>query len=258
MRRSLVAVLMVTAGCAPKLYVNVLRPATVNLGPVKQLAVVETEGRLDARERVVRELVSATGAAGYFTVTERPGSKAAPGEIALALAVLEYSAAPDPASEKHASWIGKVVVSVTATDETGRALVSARPYRGNITSDGGEEEAYAGATRMAVSALLDDFTPSYARQAIELDEEDVAERPIVELARRGDIKGAIVQERQRVASTPTAAASYNLAALLDSQGEYAEALTLYDQALKLSMKELYAEARGACARRLADVQALGH
>jgi tetratricopeptide (TPR) repeat protein len=256
MRLGLLAVGFVLSACAPRLYVNVLRPAPVNLGAAKRLLVISADGRLDARERVMRELMSQTNGAGYFTVTERPGGQPAAGEVALSLNVLEYGATPDPTSEKHTGFIGKVVLAVTATDANGRAVVTGKQYVGNLTGDGGEEDALSASTHLAVAALLDDLTPSFARQAIELDEEDEAQRPIVKLARRGDLKGATAAERELLQGAPTAAAAFNLGALLDAQGEYGEALQFYDQALQLGSKALYVETRGACARRLADTQAL--
>jgi tetratricopeptide (TPR) repeat protein len=151
-----------------------------------------------------------------------------------------------------------VVLAATLTDSSGRVLAKDKQYRGSLRADGGQADALELTTRMAVSGLLDDITPSFTRQAIELDEEDLGQRPIVELARQGDLKGAIANERELLAKGPSAAAAFNLAALLDAQGEYPEALGLYDQAIKLHVKELYVETRGACARRLADEQALGH
>jgi tetratricopeptide (TPR) repeat protein len=258
MRWMLVAVMVSGAGCAPRLYVNVLRPAAVNLGPAKTLAVTQIEGRLDAREVVLRELDAQINATGYFTVSERTDAPVLPGETALRLTVLEYSATPDPASDKHAGWIGNVALAATLTDTNGRVVMNAKEYRNNSRSDGGQQDALGLTTRMAVSALLEDITPSFVRQAIALDEEDVAQRAIVDRARQGDIKRAIEDERDLLGRAPTAAAAFNLGALLDSQGEYAEALKLYDQAIQQQMKELYVETRGACARRLADEQALGH
>jgi tetratricopeptide (TPR) repeat protein len=256
MRLGLLAVGLVLSACAPRLYVNVLRPAPVSLGGAKRLLVTAANGRLDARERVLHELMSQTNGAGYFTVIDRAAAQPAAGEVALNVSVLEYGATPDPTSEKHTGFVGKVVLGVTATDATGRALVAGKQYRGNITGGGGEEDALAASTHQAVAALLDDITPSFVRQAIDLDEDDDAQRPIVKLARQGDLKRAVSEERELLQRAPTAAAAFNLGALLDAQGEYAEALTFYDQALKLGPKELYAEMRGACARRLADTQAL--
>jgi tetratricopeptide (TPR) repeat protein len=252
------AAVVVMTACAPRLYVNVLRPAPVNLGAVKKLAVVQMEGRLDARERVLRELAAQANGAGYFTVADRAGAIAGSDEVTLSMSVLEYGAAVDPGSEKHSQWLGKVVLAVTAADAAGRQLINAKRYKGSIGSDNGEDDALLASTRAAVTALLDDLTPSFVRQAIELDEEDEAQRPIVELARKNALKQAVEQERAMLQRAPTAAAAFNLAALLDAQGQYAEALELYDQALKLGSKELYAQTRGACARRLADTQALGH
>ena len=258
MRSAFVAALLAMTGCAPRLYVNVLRPAPINLGAAKKLAIIATDGRVDARDRIVRELIAQANSSGYFSVADKNGAAAAADEIALSLKVLEYSAAPEASSEKHPQFLGKVALALTATDGTGRALTTAKEYRGNVTSDSGEDDALAQSTRMAVTAMLEDVTPSFARQAIELDEEDKGQQPIVELARRGDVNGAIARERELLKGHATAAAAFNLGALLDSQGEYAEALTLYDESIKLQMKELYVETRGACARRLADSQALGH
>ena len=62
--------------------------------------------------------------------------------------------------------------------------------------------------------------------------------------------------REYVRRTQVPAAAYNQAVLLDALGERYEALAWYDHALELGYQDYYASARAACARRIADAEAL--
>src|SRR5204863_313279 len=103
--------LVVVAGCAPTLKVNVLQPAPVNLGAAKKLSVVQSEGRRSAREFVIEELLRGARSGGYFQAADRTeegisvkvagrsvqvgggrGPGQAPDEIGLRIDVLDWSA----------------------------------------------------------------------------------------------------------------------------------------------------------------------
>ena len=244
---------VVLAGCAPRLYVNVLHPAGVNLGPSKTLAVAMVEGRREAQEAVLRELSLQANAAGYFNIVTRNDAPA-PGEVGLRLNIQQWGAIQ---LEDKTTWEGQVVLGLSVVNAAGRSIAAGLQYKGNVSGQR-DTEAVAASTRAAVTALLEDLTPNFVQQEIRLDDEDGAQKPIIETARSGDLRKAIDDERAVMKAAPTASAAFNLAAMLDSQGEYAEALALYDDALKRESKGLYADARAECARRLADTEALAH
>ncbi len=243
------------AGCAPRLYVNVLHPAGVNLGSAKTLAVAVVEGRREWQQGLLQELATQAAGVGYFKVVTRNDAPAA-GEVGLNIAIQEWGSTQVQDS-KDPQWVGHVVLGLNVVSATGHPLAAGLRYKGSVTT-GNAAEAIAASAHNAVAALLEELTPSFVQQVIRLDDEDPAQKPIIDTARSGDVKQAIVDERAVMANAPSASGAFNLAALLDSQGDYAEALKLYDDALKREPKDLYAEARAACARRLADTEALAH
>lgn len=274
------------SACAPRLYVNVLQPAPVNFGAAKKISIVQTEGRRSAREAVIIELVNQARGAGYFTVTDRSeegivvriagrtvevgggrGPPQAPDEVGMRIDVNEWNANKDTQQTKDSKgnvvnkiiWVGRVVLSVTAFNASGKTFVTEKEYRGTYNHENSEDEAIAQSAERAVRALLEDFTPTYVQKAIRLDDEEEQQKPIIELARNGEVPRAIEEERGLVAKNAnSAAAVYNLAVLLDSQGLYKEALPLYEEAIRLSPKDFYVENKSECARRLADAEALAN
>src|SRR5438132_8788381 len=71
MKRVVMLAFFAGAGCAPRLYVNVLQPAAVNFGAAKKLTIYESQGRKSARDELLQELTSQARASGYFTVTDK-------------------------------------------------------------------------------------------------------------------------------------------------------------------------------------------
>jgi tetratricopeptide (TPR) repeat protein len=277
----------VVSGCAPKLYVNVLKPAGVNFGPAKKLSVVESQGRRSARETVIQELVNQARSASYFTVSDRSeegitvkvagrnvevsggkGPPQSPDEIGLRIDVQEWSANKDTQTQRDAKgnitrtysvYAGKVVLGVTAFAANGKTFIAEKEYKGQFNSENSEDDAINGAARQAVAMLLGDVTPSYVRQAVQLDDEDQSQKPIIEMARNGDLARATQEERAVVEKNGTSpSALYNLGVMLDAQGLYKEALEFYDRAIKLKSVDLYIDAKAECARRLADAEAMNN
>lgn len=274
---------LAVTGCAPALRVNVLQPAHTNLGSSKRLSVVQMEGRRSAKEAVAAELVSQARAAGYFQVTDRTeegitvkvmgrsvavsggnGAPQAADEIGARIDVLDWSSSKDSKTTKDSKgnektstvYVGKVVLGVTAFNAKGKAPLAEKEFIGNGEGND-EDDAMKQSLRSAVSQLLTEITPTSVERAIRMDDDDEAQKPIIELARTGAMARAVTDERALVASNPNSGpAVFNLAVLLDASGSYEEALGYYDQALKLANKDYYAENRTSCAKRLADAAAL--
>ncbi|MBN1207833.1 MAG: tetratricopeptide repeat protein [Myxococcaceae bacterium] len=274
-------------GCSPKLRVNVLQPAPVNLGASKQLTVVESTGRRSAREKVVGELIRQARGDGYFTVTDRSeegisvkvagrnvtvsggqGQGQAPNEIGMKIDILEWTANSESIPEQRDAkgkvtqeaatlWKGKVLLGVTAFDAQGKAFLAETEYAGSSEKFKTEEEAAAVAGATAVRNLLNMITPRYVQRDIRLDDEDEGQKPIIEVAKGGNLDRASTELKAYLETHPqNPAALYNLAAMLDAQGRYEEALELYNQAISQSTKDFYVQMKSECAQRLANQQAL--
>lgn len=283
MRTLLALVALSSSACAPRLFVNVLRPAPVNLGPVKKLALVESQGRQSAREELLKELTTQIINSGYFALTDRttqgitvqitgqqvvPSAPPPADEVALRIDVGSWNADKEsqPTREKDKQgnainkevWKSRVSITVTAFNAAGKTFLVEKEYRAAAEHEGTEDEAIMLAARQVVSQVLDDVTPTYAQRAIQFDDAEEAQRPIIDLAvQKNDVAKAIETERALLAKTPNNAAGvFNLGVLLDSQGLYREALVQYDAALKLVNKELYGEVRAECQQRLNDAEAL--
>lgn len=285
MKRLLLPLVVLASACAPRLYVNVLQPAPVNLGAAKKLSLYESQGRESAREELVKELVTQAQNTGYFTLTDRtaegltvritgdavePSAAPAADEIGLRIDIAEWNADKEsqPTREKDKQgnpvtrdvWKSRVKLLVTVFNAAGKAYVVEKEYAATGEDEKDEDASILVAARDAVSRMLEDVTPTYVQKAIQLDDTEEAQRPVIDTARSGDVPKAIELEKQLLAKSPNnAAALYNLAVLMDSQGLYRDALGLYEQAIKLAeTKELYKEMRSECAQRLADAEALAN
>lgn len=283
------AAVLVLAGCAPTLKVNVLQPAPINFGASKRLSVVQSEGRRSAREHLIAELTNQARTGGHFTVTDRSeegitvkiagrtvqvaGGNApqAADEIYMRIDVIDWNANRESQtvtnrdSKGHAytttvtQITGKVVLGVTAANAQGMALMAEREYVGNYSAtDVDDNLAIQTAARTVVAQILGDITPRYVRKTIRLDDDDSSQKPIIKTAEAGNVPRAIDEMREFLNGSPTnAIAQYNLAVMLDATGQFQEALDFYNQAIQGNPgKEYYLEAKAECAKRLADAQAL--
>jgi tetratricopeptide (TPR) repeat protein len=271
---------LLASACAPRLFVNVLQPAPVNLGAAKKLTVFEAQGRKSARDEVLQELATQVKNRGYFTLTDRSEegitvtfvgrnvtlSKPPPAdEVGLRIDVVDWNAEKEQEQTKDKKgnpvvkdhWVGRVLFLVTAFNAEGKSFMAEKEYKASARDDNDEDAAILAAGKDAIAMLLEDLTPTYVQKAIRLDDEEEAQRPIIDIARGGDIPRALDAEKQLLAKSPNSAvAIFNQAVLLDVQGLYKEALPLYDQAIKLRSKDFYFDVRRECAQRLADAEAL--
>lgn len=273
-------------GCAAKLQIRSTEPAKVNLGAANRISVVQSEGRRSAKEEVIAELISQARSGGHFTAADRTeeglmvkvaGRNAeivgateaqAQDEVLLRVDVLEYTTQKDTKTvtktdrqgrkydEKVDVLKGKVLLAVTAVTATGRAVLAETEYEADVEGKD-ETSAKAGAVKQAVAMMLADITPKPVTRAVKLDEDDKNQKTIIKVARDGNIAQAIAETRQYLEQNPNnPAAHYNLAVYLDASGQYEEAIEHYNHALAGSTKKFYADAKAACAKRLADQQAL--
>jgi TolA-binding protein len=275
-------------GCAPTLKVNVLQPARVNLGSAKRLTVVQTEGRKGARDFVIDEMTRQARGQGYFQVADRSdegivvkvagrgvqivnagsGPAQSPDEIGVRIDINDWDAEKktetvkgtdskgNPTEREEKFYEAKTVVSVTAFTSAGKAVLAEEEYE-MVARGEDKDQALGNAARALVSRILFDITPKYVTKYIRMDDDDKAQKPIIEVAKKGNVPQAITEMEGYVQGNPqNPAALYNLAVLLDASGKYQEAIDLYTKAISLSAKDFYVDMKGECARRLADQQAL--
>ncbi len=151
---------------------------------------------------------------------------------------------------------GKALLGVTASDAHGRALLAETEYEGK--GDGASDSAaVAAAARDVVAKFLSNVTPRSVVAQIRVDSDDKAQKPIIEVAKGGNLPRAVEELRAYLGQNPNnPVAQYNLAVFLDASSNYKEALDLYTQASQNSTKAFYAQSKAACAKRLANVEAL--
>jgi hypothetical protein len=152
--------------------------------------------------------------------------------------------------------IGKTLLGVTAADAKGRALLAETEYQGK--GDGpNDSAAVVAAARDVVGRFLADVTPRTVMAQLRVDDDDKAQKPIIEVAKAGNFPRAVQEMRGYVAQNPAnPVAQYNLAVFLDASAQYPEALELYTKAAQNSNKTYYATSKAACAKRLSNVEAL--
>ena len=286
-RRLLVPLALALAtACVPTIRVNVLQPAPVNLGASKQLSIFETSGRRSAREEVVNELTRQVRADGYFTLTDRSeegisvkvagqtatatGAKTPqkPDEIAIKIDVLNWDAEHQDLPEQKDSkgnitqqakrvYTGKVLLGVTAFNASGKTYLAETEFQGEPIQQDAEEQAIRAAMAMAVRKVVGSITPRYVQRYIRLDGDDEGQKPIVEVAKGGNLDQAGKEFSDYLQKNPqNPAALYNLAVIYDAQGRYQEALDLYTRAISLSTKDFYVQMKTECTQRQAAAEAL--
>ena len=141
----------------------------------------------------------------------------------------------------------------------GDILLNERQYDGKavwtVKENGGGYPAdfrrrYEIAIGEAVKKFLADITPKTASHKVRLDYYNKGQKAILDVARKGQVKEAIVEMEKYVEAHPnSASAVYNLAALNDAIGQYEQALKYYDRALSLGGKGYYTETKADCMKR---------
>lgn len=285
----LLALALILPACSTTVPIRSTRPGPVAVGGTKHLVILEGSGRRSARETLFLELARQSRSGGWFTVDDLsedghqvrvmgrkvkvlpryPLEEEAAG---LRIDVHEWQAARDTrtveredeqgdvAQDTVHSLQGSVVIGVTFFDTWGNALLAEREYQGSASDDSAEvtkDEVIERAAAQAVTRFLADVTPRSVVDRVRLDGDDTGQEAILQLARHGNTALAAQRMESYAEQHPdNPAAAYNLAVLLDALGERHEALAWYDRALALASKGYYASARAACARRIADGEAL--
>jgi len=275
--------------CTPTVAIQSTAPGPVAVGAVRDFVIVDGAGRPDARDAVTYELIRQARAGGWFTVQDRsdegrrvrvagrrvevrPRLRLSPETAGLRLDVHEWQASRhsrtvetkhddgEVSRETIVSRHGSVVLGVTLFDTSGEALVAEREYVGTFTGRVGrfsKDEVIERAASVALSRFLFEVTPRRVTHRVRLDDDDEGQEEILEIVRDGHTDLAERRLRAYADHHPgNPAAAYNLAVVLDARGHYAAALDWYDRALELAYKDYYAAARAACARRVADADAL--
>jgi hypothetical protein len=220
-------------GCAPTLKVNVLQPARVNMGAAKRLTVVQSEGRKGARDFVIDEMTRQARGQGYFQVTDRSdegivvkvagrsvqivnagsGPAQSPDEIGVRIDVNDWDAEKktevvkgtdskgNPTEREEKFYEAKTVVSVTAFTSAGKALLAEEEYE-MVARGEDKDQAIGNAARALVSRILFDVTPTYVTKYIRMDDDDKAQKPIIEVAEKGNVPRAITRWRATCRATP--------------------------------------------------------
>jgi len=284
----LAAALLLPA-CATRVPIASTRPGPVAVGAARHLVILDGQGRRGAREEVSFELARQAGLAGWFTLDDLSGDghrvqvsgrrvKVRPRvyleeeSAGMRVDVLEWQAAEhshtvvraeEDGARKRQTFHrleGTVVLGVTLFDAWGNVLLAEREYDGTASgpaATSSDEDVIARSAEEAVALFLADVTPQTVVEQVRLDDEDAAQRPILEIVEDGHTAIAARRMEAYAERHPeSASAAYNLAVLLDALGERYEALAWYDSALELRYRDFYADARSACARRIADSEAL--
>lgn len=284
----LLSLVALAAGCAPSLDFEVLEPPRHNLGPGRQLTVLQTTGRQGARDFLVSELGNGARAEGFFRVVDRsyegmivqragnqvtvhnprpPDPQSF--EVGVLMELLDWVSLRERTTREVRDSNGNVTVVEEFTfrgrvafmpllfDPSGRVLLADVEYGAESTGPD-EEGVMREAAQGALARLLADITPRPVRASVQLDTSDSGQQGMLDLAQRGSLQPAVEQMQGYVAANPgNAAAHYNLGAMLDASLRFREALDSYDRAIALNAKAQYTQARAECARRLAFAQSLG-
>lgn len=292
LRRLIVLLPTLLSGCAslkeamynPSLEVTAAQPAPVNLGAAKKLTIVQIgQARSVLREKLVSELLKQGRATGYFQIADRSeegitlkraGRTAtstapmAPGEVFLAADFIDSGAdsVTKQVAQKDAQgnavqrdvtvYQGRATIGFTVANAKGLALAADKQIEGAAEAEK-RDDALDGALKAAVAQFYRQATPGRSGRTVTFDKSDLAQRPILDFATAGNIGRATEEMRKYLKATPTnPVAIHNLALLLEASGKFEEALDLHTQAASASGKPEHAAAKSACARALADQQAL--
>jgi tetratricopeptide (TPR) repeat protein len=279
-----------SAGCSPTLRISRLRPSTVNLGAAKQLSVVQMEGRHKARQQILSNFMNHMRYRGHYKVTNRlddgivvelsAGGAAslkggqdttlAADEVALRIDVAEWNtdSGAETVDEKDKDgkvtgqkkvdfYDGEIALLVTAFNGKGKTFLAEKQYTARARTYSSTDEALRQASDAVISQLVNDLTPYRVVDEVRMDNDDEAQHPMLELAEKGNIHGAVEQLEVYLKDNPSnAPALYNLAVFQDASGNYEKAVELYTQAIALAPKDYYIQMKTECERRMRDQQAL--
>ncbi|MBL8919561.1 MAG: hypothetical protein JNJ54_11910 [Myxococcaceae bacterium] len=250
MRLVLLCALFATA-CTPRLAVTVRQPARVQLGPVKTLAVLTHPSRLGVvmRERVRHDLARDA----HFTLVAMCGDRSCePVDAFLRLYERDARLVPTQAGQQMV-----VVVDTDLVAADGRPLV-ARRERTRAALVGGE------APQKVTERLVNEVAGECAQELFHpratewLVFDDGAPFKLgITQALDGRLPDARRTFESMIENNPqTAGAYFNLALVLEAQGELELARRNYEKANALTSKPEYQAGLAAFERRVAALKAL--
>lgn len=242
---------LLASACTPRLAVVVRQPAPVQLGPVKTLAVLTHETRLGVvmRERVRHDL----GADGHFKLVPMCGERSCePVDAFVRLYERDARMLPTQAGPQMV-----VFVETDVAGPDGRSLVAKRERTKAILVGGDAPQTVA---ERLVSEVAGEFAAElfHPRRTEWLVFDDGAPFKLgIKQATEGRLPDARRTFESMIENNPqTAGAYFNLALVLEAQGELALARVNYEKANTLTNKPEYQKAFEAFERRVAARQAL--
>lgn len=271
-------------GCFRLKAVRSIVPAKVHFGEARRLVVIGAEGHPLFRKQLLDELGDQAKAKKWWALDERsgarvdlriisgqailaPASAPARSEVYLKLDLhrwmVERSIREREVVEgesrrqlREVSYLSKAAFRVTAIDTNKRVVLRQKLYEGLAVLKGSHasrKQAKAISLRRAVELFLNEITPSYFREVMQLDtsQDDLGE--IIVQMKKGFFALAAKQLNKLHKEQPKRAdILYNLAVASEGLSRYREALTLYDEAIKRKPKPYYLTARARCAQRLEE------
>lgn len=254
MRLALLCALF-TWSCTSRLAVKVPRAAQVRLGPVKTIAVLTHDTRLGVvmRERVMHDL----GADGHFVLVKMCGERSCePVDAFVRLYERDVRVASVPSGNVVVpTMMVAVETDVVAADT--RALTPKRD-RTRAAPVGGDPP------QSVAEQLVSEVAGEVSRELLHpttiehLVFDDGAPFKLgIKQATEGRLGDARRTFEEMIANNPrTAGAYFNLALVLEAQGEFAAARVNYEKATTLTSKSEYEQGLAAFERRMKVMQAL--
>jgi hypothetical protein len=268
------------AGCGPSLTIVSWEPGSVAGHGARTIVLVDGEGATGPRE-IAAKLLVRESRGGWFRVEQFPT------EVKLTLIDerAETVGAPIDAIAENALWgrvdvvewetedttveeydddgnavavpaqSSEVTLQISVVDRNGRVILREQQYAGEVVVEEGTihlDDPLIEAARDAAQAFLTEAAPQQVRQVVRLDDSDGGLIPAVEniTKQKWTLRTAERKIRRYLKLHPNnAIATYNIAVLVDAQGRHAEALPIYDEAMKINTRDFYIEARAGCARR---------
>lgn len=273
------AVLAIASACgAPRIRIERTRPAVFQLSRSQPIAVeVQLDNPKNGDDVATDVMVAGLRLTQGQVLTKHLAVEPVRSEFASELRKAQYTVASgrDAALELRlvpVDWnyevkgpdeiwagSGRLVVKLQILD----ALDPDAPprYQGTYRATGeartlGEPEAMTDAARNVAIRFLRDLQPYRVSDVVELDDEDPAAKPGIELCREGDFDAAYTAFADTVAHHPNSApALYNLGVLAESRGKYDEAEAVLSKATRINAKPIYHQAleRVRLARRDSEV-----
>ncbi len=250
-----------SAACVPSLSYSVRGSPSGGIGPRRTIAVARGTGGPAAQSAVASGLRIAAARQGYFRVVDQLDGTALRVKVNVrrAKAELRKSGQGMVGNKYTVDLVAVTSVSVWAG---GRPLFLNKIYKGSsMDTASGLRAASAMSASMrqrmlvdalghAMSRLIKDITPRELTLSIPLDTSDDAQESLLDMARSGDVAGAVAQLDELLKEQPdNAAAIYNLAVMHEVQHHFDKALGLYEQATAMGDKAMYRESWDNCHER---------